>query len=94
LILKEVGLSEKAMEAVRSKYKRPELFNSTFKFDLAEFSATLPYRSVELDNGGMMIASASEFNDIFPSESVGGSPTRRRFTTEGDVVDARFRKTK
>lgn len=93
-ILKELGISEKGVEVVKSKYKRPELFNSTFKFDLAEFTQVLPYRSVSLDNGGMMIADADKFERVFPSEPIPGDRTRVRFTTVGNVVEDKLRKTK
>jgi hypothetical protein len=93
-LLKELGLSEKGIEAVKAKYKRPELFDSTFKFDLAEFVQILPYRSVSLDNGGIMIADAAKFDQVFPSEPVAGDQTRVRFTTVGNVVEDKLRKSK
>jgi hypothetical protein len=93
-ILKELGLSDTGIEAVKARYKRPELFDSTFQFDLAEFVQVLPYRAVSLDNGGMMIADAHKFDQVFRPEPVAGNQTQMRFSTFGNVVEDKLRKSK
>jgi len=93
-IVKELGLTEKTELALKDAFPRPELYGATFKFDVREFDATLLFRSVELDNGAMLIADNNKFDEVFHPKPAGRNSTSTRFTTEGRVVSTKLRKTK
>lgn len=92
-ILRRLGLSQPATTAVESSFPRPELLNESFRFDAVEFARHVLYRTVELDNGAMLMAEDARFGAVFLTEPLVGEG-RIRYTTEGAVVDQRFRKTK
>jgi hypothetical protein len=59
--------------------------------ELAKFIA---FKTVELDNGGLLTASTDNFDAVFVRQVVDSSKDRVRFSTEGTVIDQRLRKTK
>lgn len=83
------GLSEAARAAITAELKSPRLARERFQFDLAEFQALIAFKSVELNNGGMLTAPSTEFDDVFQQEAAG--PGRVRFTTEGTIVDEKLK---
>jgi hypothetical protein len=93
-IVGDLALTEAAGRAIQSAFSRPELYGSTFQFDLKEFDDTLLFRSVELDNGAMLIAENATFDRVIRSEPLGRNGTAQRFITEGQVVSERLRKTR
>jgi hypothetical protein len=92
-ILRRLGLSDEATAAIEAAFPRPELLTEAFQFDAEEFARHALYRSVELDNGAMLMAEDERFSDIFRTERL-VAENRVRYTTEGTVVDQRFKKTK
>lgn len=91
-VLKQLGVSDGAVEAIRAAFPRPELMDERFRFDREEFQKHAQYRTVELDNGALLTADSSQFDEVFEQMSV--SEGRTRYTTEGEVIDQRFRKTR
>jgi hypothetical protein len=91
-IMQRLGISEEATAMLVKAYPRPELINESFTFDTMEFERHILYQAVELDNGATLMAEAAHFPDIFHTESF--AEGRTRYTTEGTIVDQRFRKTK
>ena len=71
-----------------------EFLDDQFQFDWKEFSQHLAYRSIELDNGGMLTAEATKFDDVFHQERVRGPAENVRFSTEGRIVAERLGKSK
>jgi hypothetical protein len=92
-VLHQLGLSAPATHAVESAFARPELMGETFQFDSAEFDRHVMYRTVELDTGAMLMAEDSKWDEIFRKEQL-SNRDRMRFSTEGEVVDERLKKTK
>jgi hypothetical protein len=92
-IITDLALSAGATSAIRDAFARPELFDATFKFDRKEFDAFLLFRSVELDNGVMLIAENTSFDTVIQTEPVRRSGTTR-FSTEGAIVSEKLRKTR
>ena len=92
-ILRRLGMSEEATAAIENAFPRPELISESFRFDATEFARHAHYRAVELDNGAMLMAEDSRFTEVFQAERLVGE-NRVRYTTEGEIVDQRFRKTK
>ena len=89
----DFGLSVEAVQTLVSGLPRPELFRATFEFDLDEFDRHVAYRSVELDNGGLLIAANPDFDQVFRRQDL-DRDNRVRFTTEGTVVKQQLRKTR
>lgn len=93
-ILRALRISEPAVVALRSQFARPELMDERFILDREEFERHAPYRMVELDNGGVLIADDTRFNEVFQKQELRVAENRVRYVTEGIVVDERLRKTK
>lgn len=92
-IIRRLGLSDQATEAIESAFPRRDLIDEAFRFDREEFERHATYRTVELDNGALLTAEDSRFSDIFQVERL-VAENRARYSTEGEVVDQRLRKTK
>ena len=97
--LSQLAVSEDGMAAVERTFARPELMDQSFCFDTLEFDRHISYRMVELNTGAILMAEDTKFDRVFQSESVAGETTARhnnvvRFSTEGEVVDQRYRKRK
>jgi hypothetical protein len=92
-IVAELQISSAAAAAIRKHMPRAELFDERFRFSRSDYDDQIAFRSVELDNGGMMIADNAQFDEIFRHEVIGNNTNRRRFVTEGTIVDQKLRKT-
>ncbi|MEX2167669.1 MAG: hypothetical protein WD851_00035 [Pirellulales bacterium] len=92
-IIKRLGLSDQAAEAITDAYARPELMSESFRFEADEFERHALYRAVELDTGALLLAEDARFDDVFHTELL-VAERKVRYTTEGKIVDQRFRKTK
>lgn len=88
------GMSSVTRQALRDALPRPELFEETFQFDAAEFGRHVVYRSVELDNGAILMGVNETFDTIFRRETAGVTDGRVRYSTEGRIVDQQLRKTR
>lgn len=93
-IVRNLGMSEPAASLLRAAFPSPELMDETFRFDRDEFDRHVAFRVVELDNGGVLIAEAARFGEVFKREPLRVAEDRVRYTTEGKVVDDRLRKNK
>ncbi len=97
--LSRLVVSEDGMAAVQRAFARPELMDQSFRFDAEEFARHISYRIVELNTGAILMAEDTKFDDVFRSEPVVAENTARhsdivRYSTEGEVVDQRYRKRK
>ena len=92
-ILDRLGLSSDAIDAVVKAFPRTELIDESFRFDVSEFQKHALYRSVELDNGAILMAEDARFSQIFNEQRM-VAEGRFRYSTEGEIIDQRFRKTK
>lgn len=87
-------LSDEAKGKICSQVNPSRLLNDKFSFDRAEFDKHLSYRMVELDNGAILSAQASRFDDCFESSPVKGDSQSVRFVTSGKVVDEKLKRSK
>lgn len=87
-----VGLSDEATEAVKEQVK-DKLIDEQFVFLQDEFSNHIKFKSVELDNGARLTAQSDEFDKVFTRSREYGT-NRVKFSTIGEVVDEKFRKSK
>lgn len=85
------NLSPEATRAVLSKVNPPRLIDEKFRFDAAEFTRHIGYKQVELDNGAVLTAPAEKFDECFAESK---RHNQRVFTTAGQVVDERLKKSK
>lgn len=93
-IVQQYGLTPQAATALEESFVRPELMDEVFQFDLEEFDKHAYYRSIELDNGGIIMAEDAHFEEIFERSEVEVREGEVRYTTEGRIVNERLRKTK
>ena len=91
-LLKSIGLPDDGIAAVRNAMGRAELMDERFELSADEFALVAPYRSVELDNGAMLLAETTNFGTVFDVRKV--AEGRTRYSTEGQVVSERLRKQK
>lgn len=92
-LLNQLGLSAVAQEAVKAKFSKGRLFDEQFRFVANESAKLLAFKTVELDNGGMLSALSDQFDRVFEQKRI-ANKNAIRFTTEGVVVAERFRKGK
>ena len=85
------SLSEGARETLISQLPYRELANDSFILDSDEFSQHVAYTSVELDNGGILIAPPDRFEICFQRELVNDELRTVRFITEGQIVDEKIK---
>ena len=85
------NLSETCFTLIKDQLKRDDLLDSRFFFDEEEFYKVSLYKSVELDNGGTLLAHVENFDDCFTYEIIDDDTQKTRFTTEGIVLDTRIK---
>jgi len=91
-VLNQFALSQRATELIEQQFPRPDLMSEVFVFERDEFERHVTYRAVELDNGGLLLAEDSRFEQVFAEEMIDQADRRVRYVTEGRVVDQRLRK--
>ncbi len=84
-------LSAAAREAIAREVKLPRLTQERFTFDLNEYRSLVGLKSVQLSNGATLSAPSADFDEVFQQEPIGRDGARIRFTTEGEIVDERFK---
>ena len=93
-IVNQYGLSADTKDAIKRHFKREALYTDRFRFVPDEFTMHLAFTTVELSNGGLLTGPSDKFGDIFQREDLNKSKHLVKFTTQGEVVDQRFRKSK
>jgi hypothetical protein len=93
-LLDQFHVPEETQEQIKERFPRAKLFEENFQFVPAEFLKHVALRTVELDNGGLLTAATARFDDVFTSEVVDAAKEVVKFSTEGKIVDQRFRKVK
>lgn len=93
-LLDQLQIPAQTKEEIKKRFPKAKAFEENFQFVPAEFVKHVLLRTVELDNGGLLTAPSQKFDDVFASESVSPNTDVVRFTTEGKIVNQRFRKAK
>jgi len=91
-ILKQFHVSDTTQEQIKDQFPREALFGERFRFIPAEFLRHVAIKTVELDNGGLLTASTERFDKVFTKEVVDPAKALVKFSTQGKVVDQRFKK--
>jgi hypothetical protein len=89
---KRYALSPEACEAIQNELPNARVADEQFRFDASEFGALLRYRTVELDNGGVMSAPSSNFEKVFHRRIVNKGKGDVEFSTRGKIIDERLKK--
>ena len=87
-------LSDQAKKEVCEQVSPSRLLEDKFVFDASEFEKTLSYKMVELNNGAMLSAQTSNFDNCFEVEKLSGEKDELRYSTTGKVVDEKLRRRK
>jgi hypothetical protein len=88
------GFTQEARDAVVKAIGRADLAADNFQFSSQEFNKQLPYRTVELNNGALLTADSSKFDDVFSKEAMPGQGNRIRYSTVGSVIGEKLEKSK
>jgi hypothetical protein len=91
-VLNQFHVSEQTQQQIKERFTRADLINERFRFVPTEFLKHVAIRTVELDNGGMLTASTERFDKVFKQEIVDRSKLLVKFSTQGKIVDQRFRR--
>jgi hypothetical protein len=83
------SLSKEAAALIKASMKDPSVSKDNFVFTVSEYNKIIKYRSTELNNGAILTGPSSSFDEIFDQKEI--SDGRFRFSTEGEIVDERFR---
>lgn len=86
-----IGLSQAAQAAIFAELK-PSVVDETFQLAAAEFMKVISYRSIELDNGGVLTAEVAAFDTVFDRQQTGSSDNKVRFSTVGKILSEKLGK--
>jgi hypothetical protein len=87
-----MNLSREATTAIVQQLKNPDTADEQFRFDVGEFRNQVAYRSVQLDNGGLLTAESESFEKVFDREVINQRTQEVRFSTRGKIVNEKLRK--
>ena len=85
-------VSDDAVRVVRQQVPNDGVFADRFKFSASEFSKHIAIQSVELSNGAILMASAEEFDQVFEQKVVNQKKQEVRYSTQGQIVDQKFKR--
>lgn len=91
---KRFALSPTASTLVSEQCANDAVRNEQFRFSEAEFEKHVAIRSIELDTGAILMAPADEFDKVFSQDTVNKETGKQRFSTEGNVVDERLKRSR
>jgi hypothetical protein len=94
-LLERFNVSAETQQQIKERFPKAKSFDDTFTFVPNEFAKFVSMRTIELDNGALLTASTDRFDEVFTRENVAGTGNGVvRFSTQGSIVDQRFRKVK
>ena len=87
----QFNLSRHAREAITNELRTLRAAQELFEFDIREFRNLIAYKSVELDNGALLTAESSEFDDVFHKRFLDDTKEEVEFSTQGKVVNEKLK---
>jgi len=94
-LLDRFHVPAETQEQIKERFTKAKSFDDTFTFVPDEFAKFVSMRTIELDNGALLTAPTDRFDEVFTREEVAGVISDVfRFSTQGKIVDQRFRKVK
>jgi hypothetical protein len=91
-IVEQFQVSEETRKEIKDRFPREGLFEERFRFVPSEFLKHVVIKTIELDNGALLTASTERFDEVFIREVVDPTKAVVKFSTEGKIIDQRFRK--
>lgn len=91
---KKFSLSTTATKLVADQCANDVVKRERFRFSETEFDRHIAIRSVELNNGAILMAPADEFENVFTHSVVDNTTGEQKFSTQGKVVDEKLRRTR
>lgn len=89
-LLERLGVSEQGVSLVRQAMSRADLMDESFEIDSEEFVRYTAIRSIELDNGALLMAATNNFETVFTQRQV--AEGRVMFETEGRIINQRIKR--
>ena len=90
-ICTQYTLPEDTVRTIRESLDTPGMFTSTFRLDGDEFKRTLQYKSVYLDNGGILTAPANGFETTFSRTVLNVAENLVSYETQGIESDIKVK---
>lgn len=87
----QFNLSDAAKTALVTSLKNPKTANEQFILDISEFRNYVAYRSVQLDNGALLTAESSGFDDVFERQNLDDGKGLVEYSTRGRIIDEKFK---
>jgi hypothetical protein len=87
----QFNLSSEAKAAIAAELKSPRVGQEMFQFDVSEYKKLIAYKSVELNNGALLTAQVSEFDNVFQQEMSLEAEDEVTFSTTGKVVNEKLK---
>ncbi|WP_151343763.1 hypothetical protein [Rhizobium leguminosarum] len=87
-----LGLSHRSREAITGQMRHQGLLNEQFRFSAEEFNRQLPYKSVELHNGAILTAAATEFDQVFARSEPTAEGGQVTYEATGRVISEKLEK--
>jgi hypothetical protein len=94
-LLDRFQVPAETQEQIKERFPKTKSFDETFTFVPDEFAKFVNMRTIELDNGALLTAPTDRFDQVFTREPIAGTNNDVvRFSTEGSIIDQRYRKVK
>jgi hypothetical protein len=94
-LLDRFQVPAETQKEIKERFPKAKSFDETFTFVPDEFTKFVNMRTIELDNGALLTAPTDRFDQVFAREAVAGPNNDIvRFSTEGSIIDQRYRKVK
>ena len=87
----QFSLSYEARRALVDRLKSPRTAQEQFLLDISEFRNHLAYRSIELDNGALLIADSADFETVFERQFVDEARETVEYSTRGKIVNEQLK---
>lgn len=91
---KKFALSSAAANLMSDQCQNDAMKTERFRFSDTEFEKHIAIRSVEMNTGAIMMAPADEFDKVFTHETINQATGEQRFSTQGNVVDERLKRSR
>ena len=87
----QFNLSPEAKAAIAAELKSPRVGQEIFQLDISEYKTLIAYKSVELNNGALLTAQVSDFDQVFHQEVTDEAANEIKFSTTGKVVNEKLK---
>lgn len=91
---KKFALTPAARKLVSDQCANDSVRTERFRFSDSEFEKHISIRSVELNNGAILMAAAEDFDTVFTHTTIDESSGEQKFSTQGRVVDEKLKRSR